>query len=131
LLSPKIWPARLTGISRMKIRAKASNAQVKCLLRPSHSGLHDTPCCHRPGAPVAERKRLRTPCWRRWDAATTSARLACGKPPGCWQACFPPATNRTSPRPSIQTSRSLPLAAPPLDAKPYQAPGIVQTSPTV
>jgi hypothetical protein len=38
-LSPRIWPARLTGISRMRVRAKASNSWVKCLRRPSHGGV--------------------------------------------------------------------------------------------
>ena len=38
LLSPRIWPARFTGISRIRVTAKASNSWVKCVLRPSQGG---------------------------------------------------------------------------------------------
>ncbi len=38
-LLPRIWPERLTGISRMRVRATASNSWVKCLLRPSQGGV--------------------------------------------------------------------------------------------
>lgn len=37
--SPKIWQARFTGISPLRVTAKASNSRMKCLLRPSHGGV--------------------------------------------------------------------------------------------
>jgi|GEM_PF-6730852 len=37
--SPRISPARFTGISRINVREKASKSRVKCLPLPSHGAV--------------------------------------------------------------------------------------------
>jgi hypothetical protein len=92
-LSPRIWPARLTGISRIRVWAKASNSWVKCLLGPSQGGVTRYTLPSLPRRPRDRAHTITHSLSKSLDAAIASVRHGRGRLQGFLPKHFPQATS--------------------------------------